>query len=109
MEVIDGSTRGILIGQKRYEGYCIDLINHIANFLRFKGIVFQLVTDGYGNNPQTRTWNGLIRSILNYVSKIFCILQRKKNYLLKYLKILLETNLKIILLDCQNNFIEGLS
>ncbi|XP_012056216.1 PREDICTED: glutamate receptor ionotropic, kainate 2-like [Atta cephalotes] len=67
MEVIDGSTRGILIGQKRYEGYCIDLINHIANFLRFKGIVFQLVTDGYGNyNPQTRIWNGLIRSILDY-------------------------------------------
>jgi len=99
MEVIDGSTRGILIGQKRYEGYCIDLINHIANFLRFKGIVFQLVTDGYGNyNPQTRTWNGLIRSILNYVSKIFCILQRKKNYLLKYLKILLETKSK-------NNFV----
>ncbi|XP_011064362.1 PREDICTED: glutamate receptor ionotropic, kainate 1-like [Acromyrmex echinatior] len=67
MEVIDGSTRGVLIGQKRYEGYCIDLINLIANFLRFKGIVFQLVTDGPSNyDPQTKTWNGLIRSILDH-------------------------------------------
>ncbi|XP_012061140.1 PREDICTED: glutamate receptor ionotropic, kainate 2-like [Atta cephalotes] len=67
MEVIDGSTRGVLIGQKRYEGYCIDLINLIANFLRFKGIVFQLVTDGPSSyDPQTRTWNGLIRSILDH-------------------------------------------
>jgi len=99
MEVTDGSTRGVLIDQKRYEGYCIDLINLIANCLRFKGIVFQLVIDGYGSyNPQTRTWNGLIRSILAYVSKIFCILQRKKNYLLKYLKILLDIKPK-------NNFV----
>jgi len=99
MEVIDGSTRGVLIGQKRYEGYCIDLINLIANFLRFKGTVFQLVTDGPSSyDPQTRTWNGLIRSILDHVSKTFYILQREKNYLLKYLKILLDIKFK-------NNFI----
>ncbi|XP_011064364.1 PREDICTED: glutamate receptor ionotropic, kainate 2-like [Acromyrmex echinatior] len=67
MEVIDGSTRGVLIGQKRYEGYCIDLINLIAKFLGFKNVVFQLVTDGYGSyNSETRKWNGLIRSILDY-------------------------------------------
>ncbi|XP_018368900.1 PREDICTED: glutamate receptor ionotropic, kainate 2-like [Trachymyrmex cornetzi] len=67
MEVIDGSTRGVLIDQKRYEGYCIDLVNAIAEYLDFKGVIFQLVTDGYGSyNPEKRTWNGLIRSILDH-------------------------------------------
>ncbi|XP_018315810.1 glutamate receptor ionotropic, kainate 2-like [Mycetomoellerius zeteki] len=69
MEVTDGSTRGELIDQKRYEGYCIDLINYIAQFLRFKGVEFQLITDGYGSyDSQTKTWNGLIRSILDHES-----------------------------------------
>ncbi|XP_012061138.1 PREDICTED: glutamate receptor ionotropic, kainate 2-like [Atta cephalotes] len=68
MEVIDGSTRGVLIGQKRYEGYCIDLINKIEKFLHFKGVVFEIVADNKQGNydPQTKTWNGLISSILNH-------------------------------------------
>ncbi|XP_018345205.1 PREDICTED: glutamate receptor ionotropic, kainate 2-like [Trachymyrmex septentrionalis] len=50
-----------------YQGFCIDLIKHIAKILKFKGVVFQRVTDGYGSyNPQTKTWNGLIRSILDH-------------------------------------------
>ncbi|XP_011060752.1 PREDICTED: glutamate receptor ionotropic, kainate 2-like [Acromyrmex echinatior] len=67
MEVTDGSTRGELIDWKRYEGFCIDLINHIAKHLRFKGVVFQLVNDRYGfYDSQTKTWHrGLIKSILN--------------------------------------------
>ncbi|KYN21138.1 Glutamate receptor, ionotropic kainate 2 [Trachymyrmex cornetzi] len=67
MEITNGSTRGELIDGKRYEGFCIDLIHHIANILRFKGVVFQFVTDGYGSyDPQTKTWHGLIGSILNH-------------------------------------------
>ncbi|KYN07195.1 Glutamate receptor, ionotropic kainate 2, partial [Cyphomyrmex costatus] len=67
MEVTDGSTRGELIDQKRYEGYCIDLIHYIADFLRFKGVIFELVPDKqHGKyDPVTKTWNGLIRRILD--------------------------------------------
>ncbi|XP_011152744.1 glutamate receptor ionotropic, kainate 2 [Harpegnathos saltator] len=66
MEVTDGSTRGIMIDQKRYEGYCIDLIEEIAQHLKFQ-YKFELVPDGqYGNfNPKTKTWNGLIRRLLD--------------------------------------------
>lgn len=74
MEVTDGSMRGILINQKRYEGYCIDLIEQIASDLRFE-YEFELVPDGmHGTyNKDTKTWNGLIRRLLDRVSKTFCV------------------------------------
>jgi len=78
MEVTDSSTRGVLIDQKHYEGYCIDLIEHIASHLRFKGHVFEIVPDGqHGKyDTQTKTWNGLIKRVLDHVSKTFCVLQK---------------------------------
>ncbi|XP_072764014.1 glutamate receptor ionotropic, kainate 2 [Anoplolepis gracilipes] len=48
MEVVDGSSRGFLIDQKRYEGYCIDLIELIAKDLGFK-YTFELVPGAYNN------------------------------------------------------------
>ncbi|XP_076230629.1 glutamate receptor ionotropic, kainate 2 isoform X2 [Nomia melanderi] len=66
MEVTDSATRGILIDQTRYEGFCIDLIDEIAKLLNFK-YEFELVPDGnYGTyNPETKQWNGLIRRLLD--------------------------------------------
>ncbi|XP_076751081.1 glutamate receptor ionotropic, kainate 2 [Xylocopa sonorina] len=65
MEVTDSATRGILIEQTRYEGFCIDLIDEIAKLLNFK-YEFELVPDGkYGTyNPETKQWNGLIQRLL---------------------------------------------
>ncbi|CAK9800332.1 Glutamate receptor ionotropic, kainate 2 [Anthophora plagiata] len=66
MEVTDSATRGILIEQTRYEGFCIDLIEEIAKLLNFK-YEFELVPDGnYGTyNKETKQWNGLIRRLLD--------------------------------------------
>ncbi|XP_076302243.1 glutamate receptor ionotropic, kainate 2-like, partial [Lasioglossum baleicum] len=66
MEVTDSATRGILIEQTRYEGFCIDLIEEIAKLLNFK-YEFELVPDGnYGTyNQETKQWNGLIRRLLD--------------------------------------------
>lgn len=60
------------IDQKRYEGYCIDLIEEIALILGFK-YEFEIVPDGqHGTyNEKTKTWNGLIKRLLDYVSKTF--------------------------------------
>ena len=68
MEVTDSATRGILIEQTRYEGFCIDLIEEIAKLLNFK-YEFELVPDGnYGTyNKETKQWNGLIRRLLDRV------------------------------------------
>lgn len=70
----DGSTRGISIDQKRYEGYCIDLIEEIANYLGFK-FEFELVPDKqYGSyDPVKKTWNGLIKRLLDRVRFCVCI------------------------------------
>ncbi|XP_016918905.1 glutamate receptor ionotropic, kainate 2-like isoform X2 [Apis cerana] len=67
MEVTDSATRGILIEQTRYEGFCIDLIEEIAKLLNFK-YEFELVPDGnYGTlNKETKQWNGLIRRLLDH-------------------------------------------
>lgn len=68
MEVTDSATRGILIEQTRYEGFCIDLIEEISKQLNFK-YEFELVPDGaYGTyNKETKQWNGLIRRLLDHV------------------------------------------
>lgn len=71
MEVTDGSSRGIPIDEKRYEGYCIDLIEQISKELGFK-YKYELVPDNmYGNyNAKKKSWNGLIRRLLDRVCKI---------------------------------------
>ncbi|KMR04997.1 glutamate ionotropic kainate 2 [Lasius niger] len=70
IEVTDGSTRGVLIDQKRYEGYCIDLIELIAKHLGFK-YTFELIPGPYGSyDPKTKSWNGLIRRLLDRESDL---------------------------------------
>lgn len=70
MPVTDSATRGILIEQTRYEGFCIELIDEISKLLKFK-YEFELVPDGnYGTyDKETKQWNGLIRRLLDRVSK----------------------------------------
>jgi hypothetical protein len=72
MEVQDGSMRGVAIEQKRYEGYCIDLIEQISKELGFK-YTFELVPDNkYGNyDEKTKSWNGLIKRLLDRVCMRF--------------------------------------
>lgn len=70
MEVSDSSNRGILIGQKRYEGYCIDLIDYIAKEVGFK-YNYEVIDGPQGSfDPKTKTWNGLIRRLLDRVRDI---------------------------------------
>lgn len=57
-------------GNDRFEGYSIDLIDGISKIIGFK-YVFELVPDGaYGSyNPETKKWNGLVKQLLDHVSK----------------------------------------
>lgn len=58
----------ILAGNDRYEGFSMDLIQEIADILGFK-FEFRLAEDGnYGSyDPITKTWDGLIRDVLDHV------------------------------------------
>ncbi|XP_011503697.1 PREDICTED: glutamate receptor ionotropic, kainate 2-like [Ceratosolen solmsi marchali] len=62
---VEDEIKGRSIGDKKYEGYCIDLIAKIENFLGIR-CEFEIVQDGnYGSlNPRTRQWNGLIKQLL---------------------------------------------
>lgn len=61
-----------LEGNARFEGYAMDLIDGISKILNFT-YRFELVEDGkYGSyNPDTGEWDGLIRQLLDKVSKCF--------------------------------------
>ena len=57
-----------LIGNARYEGYSMDIIDTIAKELGFK-YRFEVVPDNeYGSlNKVTKQWNGLIRELREQV------------------------------------------
>lgn len=59
----------ILEGNEQFEGYSMDLIAAIAKQLNFT-FKFVLAEDGqYGSyNEKTKSWNGLIKDILDRVS-----------------------------------------
>lgn len=65
----DGSSRGIPIENKRYEGYAFDLIYEISEVLKFK-YEFEVIDGSYGAyNPETKQWDGLIGRLLSRVNK----------------------------------------
>lgn len=63
----EDETKGKLIGDKRYEGYCIDLIAMIEENLGIK-CEFELTPDNkYGSyNPRTKQWDGILRQLLDH-------------------------------------------
>jgi ionotropic glutamate receptor len=75
---MEDETKGRSIGNKKYEGYCIDLIEKIEEYLKIK-CEFEIVQDGkYGAwDPQTKQWNGLIKQLLELVSIVFFFFFRK--------------------------------
>lgn len=65
----------ILQGNDRYEGYSMDLIQAVADYLNFT-FVFQ-ITEGnfYGKyDKKTKQWNGLIKDLLDRVSSTYMLI-----------------------------------
>uniref|UniRef100_A0A8C2Z3Y2 Glutamate receptor n=1 Tax=Cyclopterus lumpus TaxID=8103 RepID=A0A8C2Z3Y2_CYCLU len=57
-------TAGALVGNDRFEGYCIDLLTELANVLGFTYEI-RLVPDGrYGSQDEKGQWNGMIRELI---------------------------------------------
>lgn len=72
MKVPNGVNRGIIIEGQRWEGYCQELIDQIAKLLNFK-YEFEVIQGiGYGSyNEETKSWDGLIKRLLDRVRKHF--------------------------------------
>lgn len=57
-----------LVGNDRFEGFCIDLLKELAGILGFSYEI-RLVPDGkYGSQDDKGQWNGLIRELMEHVS-----------------------------------------
>ena len=56
---------------ERYEGFCVDLLQAIADIVGFKYELY-LVPDGkYGApNKEDKQWNGMIRELIDRVCRV---------------------------------------
>ncbi|KAI4814239.1 hypothetical protein KUCAC02_003442 [Chaenocephalus aceratus] len=59
-----------LIGNDRYEGYCLDLLKELSNILGFTYEV-RLVGDGkYGAQNDKGEWNGMVRELIDHIADL---------------------------------------
>lgn len=57
-----------LTGNARYEGFCIDLLNWIANQVGFQYTIRLVPDHMYGvYDPNTKEWNGIVRELIEKV------------------------------------------
>uniref|UniRef100_A0A8C5E3U3 Glutamate receptor n=1 Tax=Gouania willdenowi TaxID=441366 RepID=A0A8C5E3U3_GOUWI len=56
----------VLVGNERFEGYCIDLLKELSSVLGFTYEI-RLVPDGkYGSQDDKGQWNGMIRELIEH-------------------------------------------
>ncbi|CAG00457.1 unnamed protein product [Tetraodon nigroviridis] len=59
-----------LVGNDRFEGYCLDLLKELSNILGFTYEV-RLVADGkYGAQNDKGEWNGMVRELIDHVADL---------------------------------------
>ena len=57
------------VGNDRYEGYVVDLLQRLSRLLGFKYIIEPVRDGSYGSRDKTTgRWNGMIKDILDGVS-----------------------------------------
>jgi ionotropic glutamate receptor len=64
-------TQNNVVGNERYEGFCIDLLREIASMVGFEYRI-ELVPDSkYGViDLETGEWNGIVRQLMDKVGGI---------------------------------------
>lgn len=68
-----------LVGNDRFEGFCIDLLKELAGILGF-AYEIRLVPDGkYGFQDDKGQWNGIIRELMEHVGISLLSLHRHNN------------------------------
>jgi len=56
---------------EKYEGYVVDLIRELGSEVKFKYKMYIVADKNYGSyNELTGTWNGMIRDLIDHVSKL---------------------------------------
>lgn len=50
---------------KGYKGYCIDLMDEIAKFLKFDYEIKEVEDQRFGNMDEKGEWNGVVRKLID--------------------------------------------
>ena len=65
---MDMALDGTMVGNERYQGYLVDLMDRISQIVGFK-YQFVPVADGkYGHKSADGIWDGMIGELVNEVS-----------------------------------------
>ena len=69
LEILEFSRDGRpLVGNDRYAGYCVDLMEKLAARVNLTSYVFKEVLDNkYGNTDANGVWNGMIGEVIRRV------------------------------------------
>ena len=78
MEKVPKHKNGVpYVGNDRYEGYCVDLANKVAEAIGFNYTI-KVVSDGnYGQLLKNRTWDGMNGWRIDQRSKWFIICENE--------------------------------
>ncbi len=60
-----------------FEGFCIDILNEVAERMNFKYEIYQAPDKQYGNELANGSWSGVIRELIEKVSWHFFEPNRK--------------------------------
>ena len=55
-------------GKDRFQGFLLDLIEHLSQRLNFRYELYEVEDRNYGKRQDDGTWNGMIRDLIDGVS-----------------------------------------
>ena len=70
-------------GKYRFEGFLLDLLEHLSQRLHFEYDVYEVKDGNYGKKLEDGTWNGMIRDLMDGVSTTTDLIPVIRNVLCK--------------------------
>lgn len=56
----------------KFKGFCIDLLDEIAQKMNFKYEIYKVADNQYGTEDANGSWNGMIRELMDKVIEFSC-------------------------------------
>ena len=52
----------------QFKGFCIDILNEIANKMNFRYTIYKVPDNQYGSQNENGSWDGMIRELMDKAS-----------------------------------------
>ena len=60
-----------LDGNDRYQGYCADLADLVAQKVNFSYTIEPIHDNKYGEQDENGSWNGMVGALMRHVSRVY--------------------------------------